>query len=71
MLPSSVSSERLLTSMSACNGVHPSRTLLFYDEADFREGGKEVFGYGTKNNPQYLGVTTYHDSAERFPISGS
>ena len=34
---------------------------FFYDEADFREGEKDVFRCGTKSNPQYLGVTTYHD----------
>ncbi|HEY3786951.1 MAG TPA: SRPBCC domain-containing protein [Steroidobacteraceae bacterium] len=38
----------------------PSETVAFvYDEADFREGGRDVFRCGDKANPQYRGVTTY------------
>lgn len=38
----------------------PSDTAAFiYDEADFREGGQDVFRCGDKSNPQYRGVTTY------------
>jgi len=40
----------------------PSETAAFiYDKADFREGGVDVFRCGDKSNPQYCGVTTYHD----------
>jgi uncharacterized protein YndB with AHSA1/START domain len=42
-------------------GAPSDKTAFIYDEADFREGGKDVFRCGTKSNPQYLGVTTYHD----------
>lgn len=38
----------------------PSETAaFFYDEADFREGGRDVFRCGSKSNPQYTGTTTY------------
>lgn len=40
----------------------PSETSAFiYDEADFRVGGQDIFRCGAKSNPQYRGVTTYHD----------
>jgi uncharacterized protein YndB with AHSA1/START domain len=40
----------------------PSDTAAFiYDKVDFREGGIDVFRCGDKSNPQYRGVTTYHD----------
>ena len=42
-------------------GAPSDNTALSYDEADFREGGIDVFRCGSKSNPQYLGVTTYHD----------
>ncbi|HEY8577337.1 MAG TPA: SRPBCC domain-containing protein [Devosia sp.] len=38
----------------------PSETAAFvYDEADFREGGKDVFRCGSKDDPQFTGVTSY------------
>jgi hypothetical protein len=37
-------------------GAPSDKTAFIYDEADFREGGKDVFRCGTKSNPQYLGV---------------
>ncbi|HEX5183340.1 MAG TPA: SRPBCC domain-containing protein [Allosphingosinicella sp.] len=40
----------------------PSETAAFiYDKVDFREGGSDVFRCGDRSNPQYRGVTTYHD----------
>jgi uncharacterized protein YndB with AHSA1/START domain len=40
----------------------PSETAAFiYDKVDFREGGRDEFRCGDKNNPQYRGVTTYYD----------
>lgn len=42
----------------------PSDTAAFlYDEADFRVGGRDGFRCGSKQNPQYRGVTTYHGIA--------
>lgn len=32
---------------------------FFYDAADFREGGQDVFRCGSKDNPQYTGTATY------------
>lgn len=38
----------------------PSETAtFFYEKADFREGGHDVFRCGSKSDPQYRGVTTY------------
>jgi uncharacterized protein YndB with AHSA1/START domain len=38
----------------------PSDTAaFFYEETDFREGGRDVFRCGSKSNPQFTGVTTY------------
>src|SRR6202022_2917285 len=42
-------------------GAPSENTAFFYDEADFRVGGRDVFRCGAKSNPQYRGVTTYHD----------
>jgi uncharacterized protein YndB with AHSA1/START domain len=40
----------------------PSEAAAFiYDAVDFREGGRDEFRCGDKNNPQYRGVTTYYD----------
>lgn len=40
----------------------PSETAAFiYDKVDFREGGIDVFRCGDKSNPQYCGMTIYHD----------
>lgn len=32
---------------------------FFYEAADFREGGQDVFRCGSKDNPQYTGTATY------------
>lgn len=32
---------------------------FFYDAADFREGGQDVFRCGSKDNPQYTGTANY------------
>lgn len=38
----------------------PSDTAaLVYDKADFREGGTDQFRCGSKENPQYIGRTSY------------
>jgi uncharacterized protein YndB with AHSA1/START domain len=42
-------------------GAPSDSTAFFYDEADFRVGGRDVFRCGPKANPQYVGVTTYYD----------
>jgi len=44
----------------AQNGVPPPTMPLVYDEADFREGGCDVFRCGPPNNLKFRGVTTYH-----------
>lgn len=38
----------------------PSNDALVYDEADFREGGRDVFRCGPRNDLKFRGVTTYH-----------
>ena len=42
-------------------GAPSENTAFFYEAADFRVGGQDVFRCGTKSNPQYRGVTTYLD----------
>ena len=37
----------------------PSNDALVYDEADFREGARDVFRCGTPNDLRLRGVTTY------------
>lgn len=38
----------------------PSDTAAFvYDAVDFREGGRDIFRCGAKDNPQFTGLTTY------------
>ena len=37
----------------------PSNDALVYDEADFREGGRDMFRCGPPNDLRFLGVTTY------------
>jgi uncharacterized protein YndB with AHSA1/START domain len=50
----------------------PSDTAAFiYDKVDFREGGIDVFRCGDKSNPQYRGVTTYHDIVSNERIISS
>ena len=38
----------------------PQNDALVYDEADFREGGRDVFRCGPRNDLRFQGVTTYH-----------
>jgi len=38
----------------------PSGDALIYAEVDFREGGRDVFRCGPKNDPKFHGVTSYH-----------
>ena len=42
-------------------GKPSDSAALLYDKVDFREGGVDIFRCGSKSNPQYRGVTTYHD----------
>lgn len=42
-------------------GVPSDKAALVYEQADFREGGSDVFRCGPKHDPQYRGVTTYLD----------
>jgi len=37
----------------------PSGDALLYEEADFREGGRDVFRCGPPNDLRFRGVTTY------------
>src|SRR5262249_8855901 len=37
-----------------------SNDALVYDEADFREGGRDVFRCGPRNDLKFQGITTYH-----------
>ena len=37
----------------------PSNDALVYDEADFREGGRDIFRCGPRNDLKLRGVTTY------------
>jgi uncharacterized protein YndB with AHSA1/START domain len=38
----------------------PSNDVLIYDEADFRQGGRDVFRCGPPADPKFRGETTYH-----------
>lgn len=38
----------------------PGNDSLVYDEADFREGGQDVFRCGAPGNLRFRGVTVYH-----------
>jgi uncharacterized protein YndB with AHSA1/START domain len=38
----------------------PSSDVLVYDEADFRQGGRDVFRCGPPNDLKFRGETTYH-----------
>jgi uncharacterized protein YndB with AHSA1/START domain len=42
-------------------GVPSDTATFFYDEDNFRIGGRDVFRCGSKENPQYLGISTYQD----------
>ena len=37
-----------------------SGDVLIYDQTEFREGGRELFRCGPKNDPRFHGVTFYH-----------
>lgn len=37
----------------------PSSDVLIYDETDFREGGRDVFRCGPKQDPKFHGKTAY------------
>src|SRR6185437_11173412 len=42
-------------------GVPSEKAALVYEQADFREGGQDIFRCGPKHDPQFRGVTTYLD----------
>jgi uncharacterized protein YndB with AHSA1/START domain len=42
-------------------GAPSDNTTLIYDQADFREGGEDVFRCGPKANPNIHGTTRYLD----------
>jgi uncharacterized protein YndB with AHSA1/START domain len=42
-------------------GTPSDNTALIYDQADFREGGEDVFRCGSKSNPDIHGATRYLD----------
>ncbi|HEX3666542.1 MAG TPA: SRPBCC domain-containing protein [Rhizomicrobium sp.] len=42
-------------------GAPSEATALIYDKVDFREGGRDEFRCGDRSDPQYRGVTSYHD----------
>lgn len=49
-------------------GVPSDQAALVYEQADFREGGSDVFRCGPKHDPQYRGVTTYLDIVQNERI---
>ncbi len=38
----------------------PSNDVLIYDQTDFREGGRDLFRCGPKNDTKFRGETLYH-----------
>src|ERR1700733_11011793 len=42
-------------------GAPSDNTALIYDQADFREGGEDVFRCGSKSTPDIHGATRYLD----------
>jgi uncharacterized protein YndB with AHSA1/START domain len=42
-------------------GAPSEQDALVYEQADFREGGQDIFRCGPKHDPQFRGVTTYLD----------
>jgi uncharacterized protein YndB with AHSA1/START domain len=42
-------------------GTPSENAILVYDQADFRVGGRDIFRCGSKENPEYRGITTYYD----------
>jgi uncharacterized protein YndB with AHSA1/START domain len=59
-------------------GTPSDTAVLVYDAVDFRVGGRDLFRCGSKDNPQYRGITTYYDilpdqriiSSEVVEVSG-
>ena len=52
-------------------GTPSDTAAFFYEEVDFRVGGRDAFRCGDKANPQYRGVTTYLDIATNGRIVSS
>jgi uncharacterized protein YndB with AHSA1/START domain len=52
-------------------GAPSDNTALIYDQADFREGGEDVFRCGSKSNPNIQGTTRYLDVAVNRRIVSS
>ena len=60
-------------------GTPSENAVLVYDQADFRVGGHDIFRCGSKQNPEYRGVTTYYDivpnqriiSSETIEVGGA
>jgi uncharacterized protein YndB with AHSA1/START domain len=52
-------------------GAPSDTAAFFYEQADFREGGIDVFRCGDKANPQYSGVSTYLDIVPNARIVSS
>jgi uncharacterized protein YndB with AHSA1/START domain len=60
-------------------GTPSDTAVVIYDEADFREGGKDHFRCGSKSNPNIHGVTSYLDivlnrrivSSETITVDGN
>lgn len=42
-------------------GTPSESAIFFYEATDFRVGGRDVFRCGSKDDPQFRGVTTYCD----------
>jgi uncharacterized protein YndB with AHSA1/START domain len=42
-------------------GTPSESAVFFYEATDFRVGGRDVFRCGSKEDPQFRGVTTYCD----------
>jgi uncharacterized protein YndB with AHSA1/START domain len=42
-------------------GTPSETTVVLYDETDFREGGRDLFRCGLKDDPNILGTTHYLD----------
>ena len=38
----------------------PSSDVLIYDQTEFRDGGRDLFRCGPKNDPKFRGETFYH-----------
>jgi uncharacterized protein YndB with AHSA1/START domain len=52
-------------------GAPSDNASLVYDQADFREGGQDIFRCGDIANPQYRGVTSYLDIVPNARIVSS